>query len=159
MRHLVRGAFAAAALLAGLGAPAMAAENTDGDKLTVAESEKYGPYVADAQGRALYMFEPDERGQGKEAARSTCYAACAEAWPPLLAQGDPEPELGDRLESGLLNTTKRQNGSLQVTYGGWPLYYFVKDQGSGSVAGQDVHGFGGGWYLVGPDGNKIEQEG
>jgi predicted lipoprotein with Yx(FWY)xxD motif len=46
---------------------------------------------------------------------------------------------------------------MQVTYGGWPLYYFVQDQGPGEATGQDKHGFGGEWYLVTPAGEKAQE--
>lgn len=42
---------------------------------------------------------------------------------------------------------------------GWPPYCYVRDQGPGSVTGQDVHGFGGEWYLVPSDGTTNEREG
>lgn len=126
-------------------------------KLTVANSPKFGAYVADAEGRALYMFTADQQGKGSTAAQSNCYEQCAKAWPPLTVK-DGTPELGEKLQKSLLGTVTRKDGARQVTYGGWPLYYYVKDKGPGSTAGQDVHGGGGEWYLVGPDGNKVEQE-
>jgi predicted lipoprotein with Yx(FWY)xxD motif len=46
---------------------------------------------------------------------------------------------------------------MQVVYNQHPLYYFVKDQGPGQTAGQDVHGFGGEWYLLTPEGEKLEE--
>ena len=48
---------------------------------------------------------------------------------------------------------------MQVTYNGWPLYYFVKDKQAGEATGQDVKGFGGEWYLVKPQGTKLESKG
>lgn len=125
-------------------------------KLTAQQTEGYGTYVADSEGRTLYLFTTDTRGQGDSQAQSSCYDACAEAWPPLTAQG--QPQVGDQLNQELLGTFAREDGTTQVTYGGWPLYYFVKDQGAGSVTGQDKHGFGGEWYLVAPDGSKNEQQ-
>ena len=128
-----------------------------GSKLTVVESEKYGAYVAGSDGRALYMFTTDRKGEGDTAAQSSCYDACAEAWPPLLAE--EAPDVGKQLDPEQLGTIQREDGERQVTYGGWPLYYFAKDRRAGSVTGQDVHGFGGEWYLVSPDGTKNEEEG
>lgn len=125
------------------------------ERLTSARNETYGNYVADAGGRAVYMFTPDRRGEGEAAARSTCYGACAQAWPPVLAKD--LPGLGAGLDKALLGASRRKDGSLQVTYGGWPLYYYVRDR-PGSLAGQDVHSFGGGWYLVAPDGSVIGEE-
>ena len=56
----------------------------------------------------------------------------------------------------MLGTVERRDGSLQVTYNGWPLYYFVKDGKPGDTIGQDMEGFGGEWYLVSPDGDHVE---
>lgn len=121
------------------------------------QSEKYGQYVADGDGRALYMFTADTRGKGADKAVSNCYDKCAEAWPPMIVTD--EPRVREELDEALLGTIERKNGEMQVTYGGWPLYYYAEDQSPGSVKGQDVHGSGGEWYLVGPDGSKVEGEG
>ena len=112
------------------------------------QQEPYGMYLTDGEGQTLYMFTADSTG-------SSCYDACANAWPPLLTDGDPEAAGGD-VDASMLGTLQRRDGSTQVTYNDMPLYYFVKDQGAGQVAGQDVHGFGGEWYLVSPQGNIIE---
>lgn len=119
-------------------------------QLMVQSEKPYGQHLVDSSGRTLYMFTPD-RGQQD----STCYDACAEAWPPLLTDGDPRAA-APRVNEKQLGTIQRRDGSLQVTYGGLPLYYFVKDQRPGDIKGQDVHGFGGEWYLVSPAGDVIE---
>ena len=112
------------------------------------QQEPYGMYLTDGQGRTLYMFTADSTG-------SSCYDACANAWPPFLTDGDPEA-MGENIDAAMLGTLQRRDGSTQVTYNDMPLYYFTKDQGAGQVTGQDVHGFGGEWYLVSPQGNVIE---
>lgn len=143
------------ALVLGLAGPALAQSGAQ-VTLKATQSEPYGTYVADAQGRALYLFTTDTRGEGNSKAASSCYDACAEAWPPLTTDG--QPKVGEQLQQDLLGTFERKNGQTQVTYGGWPLYYFVKDQGAGTVSGQDVHSFDGEWYLVAPDGTKNENQ-
>ena len=97
--------------------------------LTTQTSPEHGTYVADAEGRALYMFEADQQGQGEQQAVSHCYDACAEAWPPLISQG--APPAGEAIQQDLMATIERRDGSTQVTYGGWPLYYYVQDEGPG----------------------------
>lgn len=134
-------------------AASVGAQEGSGDELTVANSPEHGDYVADAQGRALYMFETDQRGKGEEKASSTCYDACAEAWPPLIVERKPSG--GMSLTPGLIDTFERKDGKMQVTYGGWPLYYYVKDEGAGKTTGHDVEGFGGEWYLVAPSGDVV----
>lgn len=102
---------------------------------------------SDAKSVSLYLFEADTK------ATSTCYDACAQAWPPLLTEGTPVA--GDQLDAGMLSTAQRKDGSTQVTYNGWPLYYFAKDQAPGDTQGQDVEGFGAEWYLISPQGQKV----
>jgi predicted lipoprotein with Yx(FWY)xxD motif/polyisoprenoid-binding protein YceI len=89
--------------------------------LMLAEDEDWGTYITDSAGMALYTFANDEPGL------SNCYDRCATAWPPLLV------EEGDTLSAeagipGELGTTNREDGTLQVTYDGWPLYYWVNDE-------------------------------
>lgn len=142
-------------VLAAAAVPSLA-QSAGNAQLTTDQSEEFGAYVSDRDGRALYMFTTDTRGEGDSQASSSCYDACAQAWPPLIATG--EPKAGDELDQTLIGTAERKDGQSQVTYGGWPLYYFVQDSGAGMANGQDKHGFGGGWYLITPDGEKIDKE-
>jgi uncharacterized protein (TIGR02246 family) len=113
----------------------------------VSEHDTYGEYLVDGEGRSLYLFVNDDQGE------SVCYDQCAVNWPPLLTTEDAEA--GEGVDSDLLGTTERQDGSLQVTYNDWPLYYFVNDAEPGDTNGQGV---GEVWYLVSPDGEAIEEE-
>jgi predicted lipoprotein with Yx(FWY)xxD motif len=132
-------------IVAGSG-PARAADEA---AVQVSQKEPYGQYLTDSKGMSLYLFEADSD------MKSACYDACAKAWPPLTVEG--EPSVGKKLEPGKLATIKRDDGSTQVTYGGWPLYYFIKDQEAGDTEGQDVEGFGAEWYLVSPEGEEVEE--
>lgn len=123
-----------------------------GARVAVEQQEPYGTYLTDADGRTLYLFTADTQGQS-----SACYDACAEAWPPLLAMGEPTAA-ASAVDGGMLGTIERRDGSMQVTYNGWPLYYYREDQGAGEVTGQDIHSFGGEWYLVSPQGTQLEAE-
>lgn len=121
-----------------------------GAVVTVAQNDTLGAYLTDAEGRALYLFLKDNQGSGQ----STCYDACAQAWPPFIAeQGSPTAR--GEAQSTLLDTLQRRDGSAQVTYNGWPLYYYRQDQGPGQITGQDVMGFGAEWYLVTPQGTAL----
>ena len=121
---------------------------TDGAAtVTVATSDQYGEYLADAKGVTLYLFTNDE---GSE---STCYDGCAQTWPPLVVEGTPSAGDGVSTELG---TTERRDGSAQVTAGGVPLYYYAPDESPGDARGQGV---GGVWFLVAPDGSAIEGTG
>ncbi|HET7409633.1 MAG TPA: hypothetical protein VFJ13_05490 [Paracoccaceae bacterium] len=121
------------------------------------DTEEYGVFIADDTGRPVYMFTTDEQGMGEEdVAQSSCYDACAEAWPPVTSPVKPLAE--DMANETLISAFEREDGSNQVTYNGWPLYYFVKDQGSEMPTGQDVQGFGGEWYLLQPNGELVGHE-
>jgi predicted lipoprotein with Yx(FWY)xxD motif len=139
---------------AGEYAERLAAQIDHGDqsRLTVATGE-HGEYVADGEGRALYMFEADTRGEGGAEAQSACADACAEAWPPLVVE--EAPEAGEQIQDDLIGTIERPDGAMQVTYGGWPLYYYLQDEGAGQTTGHDVEGFGAEWYLVEPSGEQL----
>ena len=128
-----------------------------GATVAVAQSDQYGQHLVDANGRAIYLFTADNRGEGgQETAVSNCYGECANVWPPVIS-GDP-PQAEPPANSGLLDRIERKNGKMQATYEGWPLYYYAKDKGPGKAEGQDVHGFGGEWYLLRPSGEKVGGE-
>lgn len=127
-----------------------AANAADPAKVTVAKKSPFGAYLADSEGRSLYLFEADKVG------KSTCNDACANAWPPLTTRG--EPGAGKSVDANALGTLERRDGKMQVTYDGWPLYYFIKDKAPGDTKGQDIKGFGAEWYLVTPDGKKVHAE-
>ncbi|MEZ4425961.1 MAG: hypothetical protein R3E98_21375 [Gemmatimonadota bacterium] len=123
----------------------------DAATLGVARHDELGAYLTDGEGRALYLFKSDTAGQ------STCFDRCADVWPPLLTDGMAEAT-DDALQSSLIGTLRRPDGTMQVTYGGWPLYYYEQDRGPGDIQGQDIMGFGAEWYLIGPDGAEVEHE-
>lgn len=118
-----------------------------------------GEYVADGQGRAVYMLEGDTGG-------SKCTAACLEEWPPLRAgQGVADgttaaagAALPAGLRSELVGSFQRADGSSQVAYNGHPLYHHAKDTGPGTTRGHDVKDQWGEWYLIAPSGDIIDDD-
>lgn len=118
-----------------------------GTKIDVG-STRLGRVLVDGRGRTLYLFVADT------GTKSTCNSsACVQYWPPLLTTGAPQAGAG--VNAGLLGTTKRQDGTSEVTYAGHPLYYFISDNKAGDVTGQGINGFGGPWYVVSPSGMRI----
>jgi len=103
-----------------------------------------GDILVDAEGLTLYMYDPDKQGA------STCYDDCATAWPPLVVEG--EPTVGTGADDSKIGTVERTDGTIQVTYGSWPLYYFAKDKAAGDTVGQAV---GGVWWVLDADGEVI----
>ena len=116
--------------------------------LTV-RSTRYGKMLFDGRGRALYGFTRDKRG-----GPSQCYGACASAWPVQYATKG-QLRAGAGVEQSLIGTTRRRDGRLQVTYNGWPLYYYVDDVRPGQVTCQNVSEFGGLWLVVRPSGQLV----
>jgi predicted lipoprotein with Yx(FWY)xxD motif len=108
----------------------------------------YGPALVDARGFALYRFTHDR------SSASTCYGACAAAWPPYLVRTRPSA-VGRSAHPDLLGSIRRRDGRLQVTYAGHPLYYYVGDHHPREVLCQAVAEFGGTWYVIAADGHTI----
>jgi predicted lipoprotein with Yx(FWY)xxD motif len=107
-------------------------------------STSRGTVLTDGKGITVYLFEKDT------GTTSTCYSACAAAWPPVLTSGTPVAGGGAR--SSLLGTVRRTDGKTQVTYAGHPLYYFSASTRPGQVNGQGVNAFGAHWDAVRPSG-------
>src|SRR5205809_6326758 len=98
------------AILAGVGALLVLAHDAvaaDRGTVTVRPS-RYGAALFDGGGFVLYAFMKDAPG------KSTCRGACAAAWPPYVVK--QRPRAGAGVTSSLLGTTRRADGSLQVTY-------------------------------------------
>lgn len=143
---------AAALVLAAGAATAIAADPS----LTVGHNDEYDAFVATGNGRPLYAFAEDIQGGPEHPAVSDCYDVCAEMWPPMLA-GEGEPAVGAGLDPDLLGTTERRDGSRQITYDGWPLYrYFRDERPAFDTHGQSLHTQGGSWYLLRPSGEVIQ---
>jgi len=108
----------------------------------------HGEILVDGDGRTLYMFDQDSRGD----LASACTDGCADAWPPLTAEADPAA--GDGVTADL-DTFARGDGATQVAAGGWPLYYFAEDDDPGDAAG---HGVNDAWWVLAPDGTPKRPE-
>lgn len=110
-----------------------------------------GEILVDSDGRTLYDFHRDKRSL-YSAKSSACTSACADEWPPLLTGGEPEVE-GNAI-STKLSTFKREDGTLQVTYYGHPLYTYVGDKKPGEANGNAANAFGGEWHTLHNDGSE-----
>jgi predicted lipoprotein with Yx(FWY)xxD motif len=108
-----------------------------------------GTFLVDGSGHALYLWDADHGSM------SACTAACAKAWPPLTTTGTPKAS--GSIKASLLGTTKRADGSREVTYAGHPLYTFVGDKTAGQTAGEGSNAFGAAWWVVTPGGKALQQ--
>jgi predicted lipoprotein with Yx(FWY)xxD motif len=139
---------------AGYGAPspttsAPSAAGSGGGSVALASSE-LGKILVDGAGRTLYLFQAD-KGMA-----STCNGACAGAWPPLTTAG--KPIAGSGVSASKLGTTKRSDGTTEVTYNGHPLYTYFGDSAPGQTTGQGSTAFGAEWNVLSAAGNKVETD-
>lgn len=147
-RKAVLAAVAALALAAAGVATAAAVTHSQSSSGTITlHSTKLGKVLATRAGMTLYLFKVDKNG------KSACYGKCATYWPPLMKTG--KLTAGTGLKASLLGTTKRRNGTRQVTYAGHPLYRFKLDKRAGQVAGQGQNFFGGKWYALSAAGRAV----
>ncbi|MCR6632670.1 MAG: hypothetical protein NVV74_22980 [Magnetospirillum sp.] len=93
-----------------------------------------GPVLTDEKGMTLYTFDKDEAG------KIACVDACAQNWPPLLADKGAKA-------MGEYSLVKRPDGAMQWAYRGKPLYLWSKDMKPGDISGD---GFKDIWHAARP---------
>jgi predicted lipoprotein with Yx(FWY)xxD motif len=113
--------------------------------IDTAEIGGLGSVLVDSEGMTVYLYTPDK------GTTSTCYGECETAWPPVVAEG--KPSAGEGAMSSALGTTKRKDGTMQVTYEGHPLYTFSGDSGPGEANGQEIEGT---WFVLDESGAAVE---
>lgn len=118
-------------------------EMGSGEAAVAVASSDLGDLLVDGEGMTLYLFVPDDQGT------PTCTDGCAENWPVF----EGPATAGEGADEGMLGTAEHPSGVTQVTYNGWPLYYFAPDEQPGDTNGQGV---GDNWYVVSPSGEAIE---
>lgn len=105
-----------------------------------------GDVLVDGDGMTLYVFDADDVDT------SACTDGCLDTWPPVLAS---EVSAGEGV-TGELGTFTRDDGDVQVTVGGRPLYRYATDAEPGDTAGQGV---GDAWWVVDPAGTAVTESG
>jgi predicted lipoprotein with Yx(FWY)xxD motif len=86
--------------------------------------------VAGSNGMTVYIFTKDVKDSGK----SECSGDCLKVWPALTVPAGGVP-VGGTGVTGKLGTITRDDGVLQVTYNGLPLYFFANDKAPGDATG------------------------
>jgi predicted lipoprotein with Yx(FWY)xxD motif len=147
MRYLKQVLVVSAVLVSAALLTALASASGGSGTVVKVGSTNLGRVLVDAHGKTLYLWAHD-KGH-----KSTCYGECAEYWPPLIAHGRPSAAAG--VNANLLATSRRNDGRLQITYAGHPLYYFVKDTKAGQTTGEGLTGFGGRWDPVSSAGKAV----
>ena len=111
----------------------------------LAEVGALGQVLVGANGNTLYAFTKDVDGV------STCFDACAAAWPAVTVTAGFTPPAG--VDPALVSTVDRPDGSKQLKIGKWPLYFYAGDGAPGDTNGQGV---GGVWFAEGADGKLVK---
>ena len=129
--------------------------NTDVKKdINLSTSATLGSYLSDKEGRSLYFFATDANGQ------ASCSGACEAAWPAFFVDNLTADKLGEGLAFSDFGTITTASAKKQLTYKGWPLYYYApvtSGDGYGGVntleaAGKTTgDGVGGVWFIAKPD--------
>jgi predicted lipoprotein with Yx(FWY)xxD motif len=137
--------------VAGSGAAMAATASTHAQSGTVraVKSKSFGTILVATNGKTLYRYTLDRKGVN----HCTTDATCAKYWPQLLIKATVKPTAGSGASAGLLGTIKAAHGMRQVTYAGYPLYYFAGDTASGQTTGQ---GFEKEWYVVNTKGAFVK---
>lgn len=140
--------------------------NNDDDPgpLPAALSIDSGGVLVDQNNQTIYIFTKDVDG------KNNCEGGCAAKWPIYFAEN---PTLGTGLEAVDFGTITLGDGSKQMTFHGWPLYYFSPNadgvlEPQGAFSGEGVGGI---WFvakeydimladtqLVGHDGNNYTSD-
>ena len=107
-----------------------------------------GTYLVGPNGHTVYLWTADSRNE------SACKDACAKVWPPVMLKG--KLVAGSGVKSSLLKSIPRTGGGRQVTYNGWPLYYYAPDTKAGLTKGEGSNSFGYPWYVLATSGKSIK---
>ncbi|TMR37012.1 hypothetical protein [Actinomadura geliboluensis] len=119
-----------------------------GESIKTANVGNLGPVLVDGEGRTVYLFEKDTGN------KSSCAGGCAAVWPPVTTGAKPTP--GSGVDAAKLSTTKRSDGTMEVSYAGHPLYYYAPDGTTpGSAKGQGLNQFGAKWFVLSASGSAV----
>jgi predicted lipoprotein with Yx(FWY)xxD motif len=129
---------------------AMAASVATHSKTIVktAKTSSFGKVLVGSNGHTLYRFTADSKGVN----RCSNVAACNKAWPALLVKAGVKPTAGPGAKTKLLGTIRAAHGMRQVTYRGFPLYFFSGDSKAGQTNGE---GLVGKWFVVSTSGALV----
>lgn len=105
----------------------------------VGTSPELGNYLTDGNGKTLYYFTRDSTD------KSVCSGGCARLWPIFYA---PNIVVPSGLNAADFGSITRTDGTMQTTYKGYPLYYWVRDAKRGDTTGQDVRKV---WFVINPE--------
>lgn len=126
-----------------------ASTTTTSTIMTSQSADVTGNFLVDDQGRTIYVYANDTQNSGTSACTD---AECTSEWLPVVVTGTPTA--GDGVDATKLGTITRDDGTMQATYNGWPLYYYSGDTAPGDMNGQGMEGL---WFLISDAGDAIQQ--
>jgi predicted lipoprotein with Yx(FWY)xxD motif len=116
-------------------APSEAASEAPSAGAATVEAKEVGTagtvLVDGASGLTVYIFLKDTKDSGT----SACTGGCLATWPALTVPAGGTPTAGSGVTGALGTITRADDGSLQVTYNGLPLYFFKNDAAPGDLNG------------------------
>jgi predicted lipoprotein with Yx(FWY)xxD motif len=125
------------------------------DGIMLSTSATLGSYLTDKTGRSLYFFATDANGQ------TSCTGGCEAFWPAFFVDNLTADKLGAGLTLSDFATITNTSGKKQLTYKGWPLYYYAplstgdgygsgvnKPEAAGQTSGEGIDGT---WFVAKPD--------
>jgi predicted lipoprotein with Yx(FWY)xxD motif len=116
-------------------------------ELYAVQTGTLGVIVTDGEGRLLYSSSKDANNPPT----SHCTGTCAQEWLPLVVPPGEEPDLLG-VQPDQVGRVTRDDGSSQLTLGGWPVYVNKNDDGGLKSAAPDAHGA---WAVMTPEGQKV----
>ena len=135
---------------AGVAMAASAGSHTSRATVKTANRGSLGTILVAANGRTLYRYTLDR----KHVNHCSSNATCNKFWPRLLVKAGAKPSAGGGVKPALLGTIGAPHGMRQVTYAGFPLYFFAGDTRAGMEKGQ---GFKNQWYVVDTSGALVRR--
>ncbi|WP_426484579.1 COG4315 family predicted lipoprotein [Flavobacterium sp. 2] len=125
-------------------------------EVNLATSTTLGSYLTDKNGRSLYFFATDANGQ------SSCTGGCEAFWPVFNVDNLTADKLGTGLTLADFASITTASGKKQLTYKGWPLYYYAPMSAGDGYGGAGVNtpeaagktsgdGVDGTWFIAKPD--------
>jgi predicted lipoprotein with Yx(FWY)xxD motif len=102
------------------------------------DTPELGVVLADLKGMTLYRFTAESGG------KIACRGACLKTWKPLRVKADAALRLPPSIK-GKLGRAARPDGTLQVTFDGWPLYTYRGDRQPADTFG---NGKNGRWFAI-----------
>ena len=97
--------------------------------------------AAGSNGKTVYTFTNDKANSGT----SACTGACLVKWPALTVPAGTTPTGGPGVTGKLGTITRADDATLEVTYNGLPLYFYIGDKAPGDTTGSYPN-----WNLVKP---------